>query len=506
MTAAHDERVARARARVGSTLNGKYRLDRVVGVGGMAAVYATTHLRNTSRVAVKLLHREMAVDSNVRARFLREGYAANSVEHPGAVRILDDDMTEDGDVFLVMELLEGETLDARWERSGHRLGPREVARLMYQLLDVLATAHSKGIVHRDIKPENLFLTRDGVVKVLDFGVARMLEGPVTATRPGGIIGTPAFMAPEQVLDKIVDAQSDLWSVGATAFALLSKRYVHEAESAGEMMVAVGSRPARSLGLVAPDVPPALAMVVDRALMFNKADRWADARAMQFALADAYRETFGSPMPGTEEEEEDEDENTVMPPLGPAAQGTGVGRLSNRAAAAVTVLTGATPVIAEPFETPGPSEMSRAKALRTRSALLATGAVVSTIAIGIVVAMAAGGSNGTSASAGDHGHAGSSPSGTRQDGPGESSSAWRAPGTPARASEPPSFPVESLPTVWQPTAPGMAASASPPAPAVSALPPPSPPPHVAPSRPPPNCTPPFTIDPATSKRKWKMECL
>ena len=110
--------------------------------------------------------------------------------------------------------------------------------------------------------------------MLDFGVARMLEGPVTATRPGGIIGTPAFMAPEQVLDKIVDAQSDLWSVGATAFALLSKRYVHEAESAGEMMVAVGSRPARSLGLVAPDVPPALAMVIDRALMFNKANRWA----------------------------------------------------------------------------------------------------------------------------------------------------------------------------------------------------------------------------------------
>ena len=124
MTAAHDERVARARARVGSVLNEKYRLDRVVGVGGMAAVYAATHLRNTSRVAVKLLHREMAVDSNVRARFLREGYAANSVEHPGAVRILDDDMTEDGAVFLVMELLEGETLDARWERSGHRLGAR----------------------------------------------------------------------------------------------------------------------------------------------------------------------------------------------------------------------------------------------------------------------------------------------------------------------------------------------------------------------------------------------
>ena len=502
MTAAHDERVARARARVGSVLNEKYRLDRVVGVGGMAAVYAATHLRNTSRVAVKLLHREMAVDSNVRARFLREGYAANSVEHPGAVRILDDDMTEDGAVFLVMELLEGETLDARWERSGHRLGAREVARLIYQLLDVLATAHVKGIVHRDIKPENLFLTRDGVLKVLDFGVARMLEAPVTATRPGGIIGTPAFMAPEQVLDKVVDAQSDLWSVGATAFALLSMRYVHEAESAGEMMVIVGSRPARSLALVAPDVPAALASVVDRALMFNKTDRWPDARAMQLALADAYRDAFAAPMPGTEEEEEDESPRAA--PAGSVPLSPGSGRLSNRAAAAVTVLTGATPVITESLATPFPGVMTRAKVQRWRSALLATAGLVSTVGVGIVVAVTAGGASTSSGDFG-RGHASPASSGsaaTAPDGAGEPPS-WRAPGEPpSAASEPPSFPVESLPTVWQATTAAMTPTAGPPAPQASV---PSPP-RLAPSRPPSSCTPPFTIDPATGKRKWKIECL
>ena len=282
-------------------LNDKYRLDRVLGVGGMAAVYLATHLRNASRVAVKLLHPEMAAESSIRRRFLREGYAANSVEHPGTVRILDDDTAEDGSVFLVMELLEGETLDHRWERSGHRLGAREVARLMFQVLDVLSAAHAKGIVHRDVKPENLFLTRDGKLKVLDFGVARLIEGPVTATRPGGgIIGTPAFMAPEQVLGKTVDPQSDLYSVGATAFALLSKRYVHEADNAAEMMVVVGSRPARSLALVCPELPASLAAVIDRALLFNKEDRWADARSMQAALAGAYRQAFGAPMPGAEE--------------------------------------------------------------------------------------------------------------------------------------------------------------------------------------------------------------
>jgi serine/threonine-protein kinase len=269
---AEEDPSVRAQTRIGSILNAKYRLERVLGIGGMAAVFAATHTRNKNRVAVKVLHRELALDAGLRERFLREGYAANSVEHPGTVRILDDDIAEDGAVFLVMELLEGETLDARWERKGRRLDAAHVAHLLHQLLDVLALAHAKGIVHRDIKPENLFLTREGTLKVLDFGVARLLERAVSVTRSGGVIGTPAFMAPEQVLGKTkeVDAQSDLWSVGATAFTLLSGHYVHEAETAEEMMVFTASRPARPIGSVLPGVPPALAQVVDRAERPNHA--------------------------------------------------------------------------------------------------------------------------------------------------------------------------------------------------------------------------------------------
>ena len=116
-----DELLARAQARLGSVLRGKYRIDNVLGVGAMAAVYAATHLRHANRVAVKVLHRVHAVDSRLRGRFLREGYAANSVGHPGTVRIHDDDTSEDGDVYLVMDLLEGETLETRWERKGYRL-------------------------------------------------------------------------------------------------------------------------------------------------------------------------------------------------------------------------------------------------------------------------------------------------------------------------------------------------------------------------------------------------
>jgi serine/threonine protein kinase len=495
MAAAHEERVVRARAKVGSVLNDKYRLDRVLGVGGMAAVFSATHLRNASRIAVKLLHPEMAADSNIRARFLREGYAANTVAHPGTVRILDDDSTEDGAVFLVMELLEGETLDQRWERSGHKLGAREVARLLYQVLDVLAAAHANGIVHRDIKPENLFLTRAGILKVLDFGVARLIEAPMTTTRPGGIVGTPAFMAPEQVLGKTVDAQSDLYSVGATAFALLSKRYVHDAENAAEMMVVVGSKPARSLALVCPELPSPLAAVVDRSLLFNKADRWPDARSMQMALARAYREAFSSPMPGAEDVE---DETAIVgTPMG-ASIAPRI-RVSDRASAAVTVLTGATPVTTHSIEPPRKGTPTT-RILRWRPSVVAgTGAIV-TLLIGVVLAMTAGGPSSGSATTGQQINA---PATSLHDHTTDNSSAWSTPGATKSinriTADPPSFPVESLPAVGQ-------APATPSTNAVAGGAPAPSPPRAASPRPTSACTPPFTLDPATGKKKWKLECL
>ena len=159
---------------------------------------------------------------------------------------------------------------------------------MCRLLDVLAAAHANGIVHRDIKPENLFVERDGTLRVLDFGVARVLEGAITETRAGSVIGTLPYMAPEQILGKNheVDARSDLWSVGATAFALVSGRFVHDAETPEEMMVFTGSRQARSLAAVAPQVPADFIEVVNRALRFDKAERWPSALMMQAAFARA----------------------------------------------------------------------------------------------------------------------------------------------------------------------------------------------------------------------------
>ena len=282
-----DDTLARARARVGSILKNKWRLDGLLGVGGMAAVYAATH-RNQKRVAVKVLHKELSSNNETRTRFLREGYAANVIGHPSAVSVLDDDVADDGAAFLVMELLEGETLDQRWERHAGRLPLHEVLRFTDQLLDVLSVAHAKGIVHRDIKPENLFVTKDGQLKILDFGIARVFESRADAkqaTRAGQVIGTPAFMAPEQALARWeeIDGRTDIWAVGATMFTLLSGRHVHEADNGTAQLVYTATRQAPSLGSVVQGVPPSVIAVVDRALSFAREQRWPDARNMQGAV-------------------------------------------------------------------------------------------------------------------------------------------------------------------------------------------------------------------------------
>jgi serine/threonine protein kinase len=273
----------RAEARIGSVIKDKWRLDKLLGVGGMACVYAATH-RNKKRAAVKMLHREYSTDSAIRERFLREGYLANSVGHRGVVTVDDDDIAEDGAAFIVMELLDGETLEQRLRRKEHRLPLEEVLAVADQVLDALAAAHEKGVVHRDLKPENLFLTRDGVVKLLDFGIGRLKEmkGVPTTTLSGATMGTPAFMAPEQARGRWdeVDGQTDLWALGATLFTLLTGKYVHEGQTVNETLALAVTQPARSIKTLRADLPGRVISLIDKALAYAKPQRFADARAMQ----------------------------------------------------------------------------------------------------------------------------------------------------------------------------------------------------------------------------------
>ena len=295
-----EARLVEAKARVGTTLRGKWRLDSLLGLGGMAAVYAATH-RNGIRGAVKVLDPVVAHNDSMRERFLREGYLANSVDHPAAVLVLDDDTTDDGCVYLVMELLDGSTLESLAEAAGGRLPAREVLAATAQLLDALSHAHARSIVHRDIKPDNLFLTTGGTLKVLDFGIARLLESELalSITQTGSPMGTPAFMSPEQARGRsnTVGAQSDLYSVGATMFTLLSGELVHGKDvTISEYVAATFTTQARSLASVAPDVPAPIVAVVDRALRLDKADRWASASAMLHAVREAHRAVHGEELP------------------------------------------------------------------------------------------------------------------------------------------------------------------------------------------------------------------
>jgi len=306
----------------------------------MAAVYEATH-RNGSKVAIKLLHPTLMFDTGFAQRLVQESYIANKIAHPAAIKVFDDDADEvDGAVFLVMELLEGQPLSAV-RRQRKKLPADEALRLMAPVMECLGFAHQKGIVHRDIKPDNLFVTRDGSVRVLDFGIARINDGSnVNATRTGMVVGSPAYMAPEQALGKMnaVGSQTDVYAIGATLFALITGTTPHAGESTQEMIIMVATQGARPLASVMPDVHPAVCRVVDRALAYEREQRYPDAMAMLHDVRAALVEMeTGAPpkvLP-TFADDEEEGETRVTPAMkkdAPEAKPTpaaGAGRVGAR---------------------------------------------------------------------------------------------------------------------------------------------------------------------------------
>jgi eukaryotic-like serine/threonine-protein kinase len=269
-----------AEGRVGTVLHGKWKLERLLGVGGMAAVYEATH-RIGRRDAIKILHPAVARSADLRERFEQEAHAVNRFTHPGAVEIRDVDVTEDGAPFLVMELLDGEPLSQHVGRPGG-LSLDELLRYADELLDVLAAAHGQGIIHRDIKPDNLFVLKDGRLKVLDFGIARMRESSAKSSHTllGTRLGTLPYMPPEQIKGLPIDGRADLFAVGAMLFRLITGRRVHEAPTEADLATRMLTEPAPPLGSVSPATPEPVCMVVDRALAFDRQRRYPDARSMQ----------------------------------------------------------------------------------------------------------------------------------------------------------------------------------------------------------------------------------
>ncbi len=248
----------------------------------MAAVYGATH-RNGSRAALKILHTEFARDEAVKQRFLREGYVANKVNHPGRVAILDDDETEAGEPYLVMELLEGETLQQLWKRKKRKVPVAEALGIAEQILDTLVPYHETRVIHRDLKPANIFITNEKVVKLLDFGVAQLREaGGEAMTRAGTALGTPSYMSPEQAMGKSdqLDGRSDVYSVGATLYAMLSGKRLHHGKSDNEAFILAATQPAPSLARSAPEIPTAAIALVDKALQWDRRSRFDNAAQMR----------------------------------------------------------------------------------------------------------------------------------------------------------------------------------------------------------------------------------
>lgn len=267
---------------LGVVLSGRYRLDTVLGEGGMGAVYAATHLKLERAVAVKVLRASLTGESTHLDRFFQEARAAATVQSSGVVDVMDLDVDPEHGPYLVMELLEGEPLTEVLRRG--RTSPEESVALIGELLDVLSAVHEHDIVHRDLKPPNVFLHRDDkgarVLKVLDFGIAKVRQRHLTLT--GEIVGTPRFMAPEQAHGDPLDQRTDLYAAGLLLYCLLSGKPPFDGVVGSRVLTLLDQGPTPLRELVG-DLPEPLYRVVDKALAPKPADRYETAAAMAAAL-------------------------------------------------------------------------------------------------------------------------------------------------------------------------------------------------------------------------------
>ena len=281
---------------VGSTVAGKYHIDRLIGRGGMGAVFQATNAVIGKRVALKFLGALTSKDSDAATRFQREAEAASLAESPHIVQIFDSGRSEQGLPFLVMELLTGEDLRARLRREG-RLDVEATVRLGAQVLKALRQAHAAGIVHRDLKPDNVFLCRrddePSFVKIVDFGISKLQQhaGVDTLTHKGAVLGTAFYMSPEQAQSfPDIDGRTDLFSVGAILYEMLTGEPPHSAPTYEAVLIAICTRDAADVRRLAPHVPEKLARVIARALRRDRDERYQSAADMLVDLEATLRES------------------------------------------------------------------------------------------------------------------------------------------------------------------------------------------------------------------------
>ncbi|HEY2513584.1 MAG TPA: protein kinase, partial [Polyangiaceae bacterium] len=285
---------------IGEVLDGKYRIERVVGRGAMAVVLQATHLQLEDQVAIKVLLPQLAVDREFVDRFLREGRMATKIRGEHVVRVFDVGVSQERP-YMVMELLSGSDLDRVVETSGP-LSPVAAVGYILQACEAIAEAHVAGIVHRDLKPANLFLTRrpDGsdCVKVLDFGISKVMrladDTSLQGTQPSTLMGSPHYMSPEQLISaRDVDPRADIWALGAILYELIVGKPPFDAPTIAALSATVLRDPAPPLHALRPDVPAAVDGAVARCLEKEPAKRFANVGELAWALSSVSEEAAGS---------------------------------------------------------------------------------------------------------------------------------------------------------------------------------------------------------------------
>jgi serine/threonine-protein kinase len=274
---------------IGDVVDGKYRIVRLLGEGGMGAVYEGENTRIHRRVAIKVLHSTVAQDQAAVQRFEREAQAAGRIGNQHIVEVLDLGNLPDGDRYMVMEFLDGESLAERIKTRG-RLQAAEVCNMALGMLEGLAAAHDVGIIHRDLKPDNVFLVRRGgqadFVKLVDFGISKfnVVGGEFSMTRTGAVMGTPYYMSPEQAKGtRDIDHRVDLYAAGVILYEAVSGQVPFDAETFNELLFKIVLEDAPPISKIVPELDAGFAQIVDKARSKDPAQRYQNAREFQQAL-------------------------------------------------------------------------------------------------------------------------------------------------------------------------------------------------------------------------------
>lgn len=259
---------------------GRYELGELVGSGGMGEVYAGRDTKLDRPVALKFLRKDMASQEDLRTRFEAEARAAGRLSHANVVGVFDTG-EHNGNPFIVMELLSGRTMGD--EAAGGQATEERARSICLDIVSALKASHAQGVLHRDLKPGNVLLCHDGSVKVGDFGVAKMAEG-MDLTQAGMLLGTPAYLAPERIEGKPAGAATDIYSVGVMMYEFLSGQRPFEADTPLGLIRAIQDEPVPALAALRPDIDPAFAAVIERAMHRDPAIRYASAAEMEADLA------------------------------------------------------------------------------------------------------------------------------------------------------------------------------------------------------------------------------